>query len=135
MVAATSSARLRLCLCRSGLRQTNCLIVRRDQHATIRLAAAMRLEQMMDNPRHRRDSAASPTGYRRIRLIQLLTIQDALDLGANAHDLAFGLIFERNRPIIGAAWKGSGERRHTLRLIAETRRMVTSGYRKLLQHK
>ena len=49
-------------------------------------------------------------------------------------DLAFGLVFPRHRPLTGATWKGSGERRHTLRLIADARRLVTSGYRKLLRH-
>ncbi|GAY19943.1 hypothetical protein SFOMI_0465 [Sphingobium fuliginis] len=49
-------------------------------------------------------------------------------------DLAFGLVFPRHRPLAGATWKGSSERRHTLRLIADARRLVISGYRKLLRH-
>jgi hypothetical protein len=40
-----------------------------------------------------------------------------------------------HRPLAGAVWKGSSERRQVLRLIADARRLVLSGYRKLLLHR
>lgn len=75
-----------------------------------------------------------PSTYQRARHIQLLRVHDALEAGASSRDLAFGLVFRGHRPLVGAIWKGSGERRHVLRLIAEARRMVSNGYRALLRH-
>lgn len=73
-----------------------------------------------------------PKPYQRHRLIQLLQVQDALSEGASTRDIAYGLIFPRHTPQIGAAWKDSSERRHTLSLISEAKRMVNGGYRRLL---
>lgn len=81
------------------------------------------------------DHSASPSSYRRIKLTQLLNLHDAFDAGASPRELAFGLVFPRLDPFAGATWKGSGERRHTLRLIAEARRLVNGGYLRLLQHR
>ena len=75
-----------------------------------------------------------PTGYQRARLTQLLALRDALDAGASTRDVAFGLVMPNHRPLAGQDWKGSGERRHVLRLIAEARRLVNGGYRKILRH-
>ena len=55
--------------------------------------------------------------------------------GRPPRDLAFGLVMPNHRPIAGAVWKGSSERRQVLRLIADARRLVASGYRKLLLHR
>jgi hypothetical protein len=135
LVAAKDTARLRLCLRATPPRCPDCLVILRDQCAAVRLAAAARFERVTHGLRVSPDRAASPSGYRRSRLVQLLSIQDALDAGADQRDIAFGLVFPRDWPLIGATWKGSGERRHTLRLIADARRLVRGGYLKLLQHK
>jgi hypothetical protein len=134
IVAASGASRLRLCLRAAPPRCPDCLIILRDQRAAVRLAAAARFERAALGLRLGPDCAASPSAYRRSRLVQLLAIHDALDAGADVRDLAFGLVFPRHRPLVGATWKGSGERRHTLRLIADARLLVTGGYRRLLLH-
>lgn len=134
LVAAKGVARLRLCLRAAPPRCPDCLVILRDRCAVVRLAAAARFERVTRGLRLGPDRAASPSAYRRSRLVQLLSIHDALDAGADQRDIAYGLVFPRHRPLIGATWKGSGERRHTLRLIADARRLVTGGYHKLLRH-
>lgn len=134
LVAARGATRLRLCLRTAPARCPDCLVILHDQCAAVRLAAAARFERVTRGLRLGLDRAASPSAYRRSRLIQLLAIHDALNAGADPRDLAFGLVFPRHRPLVGATWKGSGERRHTLRLIADARRLVIGGYRKLLRH-
>lgn len=134
LVVAKDTARLRLCLRATTPRCPDCLVILRDRCAVVRLAAAARFERVTRGLRLGPDRAASPSAYRRFRLVQLLSIHDALDAGADQRDIAFGLVFPRHRLLIGATWKGSSERRHTLRLIADARRLVTGGYRKLLRH-
>jgi hypothetical protein len=134
LVAAKGAARLRLCLRAAPLRCTDCLVILRDPCAVVRLAAATRFEQVTKGIRIGPDKAASPSGYRRTRLVRLLSIHDALYAGADQRDIAFGLVFPRHRPLIGATWKGSSERRHTLRLIADARRLISSGYIDILRH-
>ncbi|WP_298166314.1 DUF2285 domain-containing protein [Novosphingobium sp.] len=134
LVAAKGAARLRLCL-RAALPQCpDCLVIQNDRCAAARLAAATRFERATRGLGLGPDRVASPSAYRRSRLALLLDIQDGIDAGIPPRDLAFGLVFPRQRPLAGATWKGSGERRHTLRLIADARSLVTSGYRKLLCH-
>ncbi len=134
LVAAKDTARLRLCLRAAPPRCPDCLVILRDRCAVVRLAAAARFERVTRGLRLGPDRAASPSAYRRSRLVQLLSIHDALDAGADQRDIAFGLVFPRHRPLIGATWKGSSERRHTLRLIADARRLVRSGYLNILAH-
>lgn len=134
IVAATGAARLRLCLRLAPSRCPDCLIILRDPCAIVRLAAAARFERTTRADRLTPARASSPSAYRRSRLAQLLGIHDALAVGANPREIAFGLVLPRQSTLTGATWKGSGERRHTLRLIADARRMVASGYRKLLRH-
>jgi hypothetical protein len=134
LVMAKCTTRLRFCLRAVPVHCPDRLMILRDQSATIRLATASRFERMTRGFRPVSGRAASLSFYRRTKLIQLLTILDALDAGSDPRDIAFGLIFPRHRPLVGATWKGSGERRHTLRLIADARRLVKSGYLKLLRH-
>ena len=134
IVAASGIARLRLCLREGRAYCPDCLIILHDPCAVVRLAAATRFERVTRGLRLGPDRAASPSAYRRIRLIQLLSINDALNAGASTRDLAFGIVFPHHRALTGATWNGSGERRHTLRLIAEARQLVKDGYRKLLRH-
>jgi hypothetical protein len=114
---------------------SRCLIIPYDECVALRLAAAARYEWVTRGLRLGPDRAGAPSAYRRARLVQLLAIYDGLDAGASVRDLAYGLVFTRHAPLVGATWKGSDERRHTLRLIAAARRLVNGGYRKLLCHR
>jgi hypothetical protein len=134
LVLAKDTARLRLCLRAAPPRCPDCLVILRDQYTAVRLAAATCFEQVTRGLRLSPDRAALPSAYRRSRLVQLLSIHDALDAGADTHDVAFGLVFPHHRPLIGATWKGSSEKRHTHRLIADARLLVKTGYLHLLHH-
>lgn len=135
LVVAHGTVRLRLCLRPAPNMCAECLIILHDQCADIRLAAAARFERATHGDRLVPDRSSVPSAYRRTRLVLLLGIHDGLVAGASSRDLAFGLVFARHRPLVGATWKCSDERRHTLRLIAEARRMVDGGYRALLRHR
>jgi len=135
IVAGSGAARLRLCLREGRALCPDCLVVLRDPCAATRLTAAARFERVTRGLRSVPDLANTPSNYRRIKLTQLLNLFDALDAGASPRELAFGLVFPRLNPFGGAAWKGSSERRHTLRLIAEARRLVNGGYLRLLKHR
>lgn len=135
LVIARDAARLRLCVRSAYTGYPRCLIIPHDDCAALRLAAAARYERVTRGLRLGPDRAGAPSAYRRARLVQLLAIFDGIDAGASTRDLAYGLVFTRDRPLVGATWKGSDERRHTLRLIAEARRLVSGGYRKLLRHR
>lgn len=134
MVVAKGNVRLRLCIRISPAHSQDCLIIPHDNQLAARLRSAARYERAVHGRRLGPDRTASPPAYRRARLVLLLTIHDGLEVGASARDLGFHLVFARHQPLAGAAWKGSDERRHTLRLIAEARKMVDGGYRKLLLH-
>ena len=73
------------------------------------------------------------TAYRQRRLIQLLALLDAQTAGLSLRQIAFTVVFPRNQPLVGAVWKGSGERRHAHRLLSEAQRMCRQGYRTLLE--
>jgi hypothetical protein len=134
MVFGRGIARLRLCLRPVPSMCPECLIILHDQSTAIRLAAAARFDRAIHSDRLMPDRKFMPSAYQRARHTQLLQVHDTLEAGASSRDLAFGLVFRGHRPLVGAIWKGSGERRHVLRLIAEARRMVDGGYRKLLRH-
>ena len=134
VVIAHGTARLRLCVRHAPGRPVPALSIPCDPVCGLRLAAAARLERATHGDRLAIDRATLPTAYQRARFAQLLGLHDALEAGASSRDLAFGLVFRGHRPLVGATWKGSGERRHVLRLIADARRLVAVGYRKLLVH-
>lgn len=106
-----------------------------DPSCALRLAAAARFQKVTQGKRNAVDHSAVPTAYQRTRWVQLLALNDALEAEASSRDLAFGIVFPNHRPLKGAEWKGSGERRHVLRLTAAARRLVASGYRSLLHHR
>lgn len=133
-VLAHGSTRHRLCVRHKPHATDPCFSIVSDASCSLRIAAVARLERVMRGGRLRLDRTAMPTGFQRHRFAQLLNLHDALEAGAAAHDLAFELIFPNHRPLVGAVWKGSGERRHVHRLIAEARRLVGGGYRTLLRH-
>lgn len=100
-----------------------------------RLAATARLERRLRRlPRDTGDNAAQPTPFQRQRLVLLLRLIDAASAKATRREMAFTLIYPRPTSLTGAAWKGSNERRRTLRLLAEATRMMRGGYRALLQN-
>lgn len=132
LVVAKGNARLRLCIRICPAHSQDCLIIPHDKHLAARLRSAARYEKAVHGRRLGPDRTATPPAYRRTRLVLLLAIHDGLEAGASARDLAFGLVFARHLPLSGAGWKGSDERRHTLRLIADARKMVDGGYRALL---
>lgn len=134
VVAAHGTARLRLCVRHAPCRPIPAISIPCDMAWALRLAAAARLQRVTQGDFATVDGSAFPSAYQRARFAQFLNLHDALEAGASSRDLAFSLVFPNHRPLVGAMWKGSGERRHVLRLIAEARRLVTSGYRKLLLH-
>lgn len=135
LVVAHGTARLRLCVRHAPLLHVPAISIPCDPACALRLAAAARLQRVTRGGRVAVELAALPTRYQRNRYTQLLEIHDALQAGASSRDLAFGFVFRGHRPLAGAVWKGSGERRHMLRLIADARRLVAVGYRKLLFHR
>lgn len=134
-VVDTASARLRLCVHKVPGLTVPTLTIPCDPSCALRLAAAARFQRVTQDKCTNIDRSAVPTVYQRARWVQLLTLNDALEAGASSRDLAFGIVFPNHRPLKGAEWKGSGERRHVLRLMAAARRLVADGYRSLLQHR
>ena len=133
-VVAIASARLRLCVHKVQGLTVPTLTIPCDPGCALRLAAAARFQRVTQGNRLNVDRAAVPTAYQRARWVQFLALHDALEAGASSRDLAFSIVFPRHRPLKGAQWKGSGERRHVLRLIAAARRLVATGYRLVLRH-
>lgn len=134
-IIAIASARLRLCVRSMPDLAIPTLTIPCDPACALRLAAAARFQRVTQGKRVNVDHAAVPTNYQRARWVQFLALHDALQAGASSRDLAFGIVFPRHRLLNGAEWKGSGERRHVLRLTAAARRLVADGYRSLLQHR
>lgn len=134
-VVAIASSRLRLCVRRVPDLPIPTLTIPCDPSCALRLAAAARFQRVTQGNRLNADRAALPTVYQRARWVQFLALHDALEAGASSRDLAFGIVFPNHRKLKSAEWKGSGERRHVLRLTAAARRLVASGYRSLLHHR
>lgn len=134
-VIAIASVRLRLCVRSKPDVVIPILTIPCDPACALRLAAAARFQRVTHGKRANIDRAAVPTNYQRARWVQFLALHDALEAGASSRDLAFGIVFPNHRPLKSAEWKGSGERRHVLRLTAAARRLVAGGYKALLQHR
>jgi len=134
-VVAIASARLRLCVHKVPGLTIPTLTIPCDPSCALRLAAAARFQRVTQGNCLNVDRAALPTAYQRSRWGQFLALHDSLEAGASSRDLAFGIVFPNHRALKGAEWKGSGERRHVLRLTAAARRLVASGYRSLLHHR
>lgn len=133
-VIAIAAARLRVCVRSMPDLAIPILTIPCDPSCALRLAAAARFQRVTQGRRANVDRTAVPTAYQRARWVQFLALHDALEAGASSRDLAFGIVFPRHRPLKGAEWKGSGERRHVLRLTAAARRLVAGGFRSLLLH-
>lgn len=135
LVYAQGTARLRLCVRLVPTRAVPAFSIPCDANCALRLAAAARLQRVTRESRSPLDVTPMPTRNQRIRFTRFLAIHDALEAGASPRELAFGVVMPNHRPLAGAVWKGSSERRQVLRLIADARRLVLSGYRKLLLHR
>lgn len=135
IVAAHGTARLRLCVLHAPSRPVPTYAIPCDAACVLRLAAASRLQRVTRGDRITTDRAPLPTPNQRLRYAGLLRVLDALEAGASSRDIAFGLVFPNHHPLAGAIWKGSGERRHVLRLIADARRLIGPGYQRLLLHR
>ena len=129
------SARFRLWVQRNSQSDAAIFVLPDDGFVLLR-TEAMRdfLVALWGRKRRAANPLLAPTAYQRQRLARLLTILDARLAGASTHEIAFSQIFPKMRPLKGATWKGSSERRHTLRLMAEARRLASTGYRQVLSH-
>lgn len=132
LVLASMSGRVRLCIRHAATRDVPAFVVAVDDYSARRLAAAVVAERILYRPDATSQKQSSPTAYQRQRLIQMLKVHDALGNGASIRDITIGLVFPRMPLLNGAAWKGSGERRHASRLVAKIHRMVGGDYRNLL---
>lgn len=132
LVLRSGAIRIRLCLRQAPARSAPTFVITLDAYAAKRLTAAGVAERVLQGASEHLPKLPAPTPYQCRRLIQMLRLHDALQGGAAIRDVAFGLIFPRMVPLIGAAWKGSGERRHAHRLVAQVRQMIGGGYRRLL---
>lgn len=133
LVLGCGTARLRVCLRRIPDRKAGCVVLAHDGLLSVRLRAASRYARAVART-PAKTAGTAPTGYQRAQLARLLAIADALALGAPARDIAYSIVFPRHTPIYGPAWKGSGERRHTLRLIRTARQLTNGGHLSLLRH-
>lgn len=133
LVLGCGAARLRLCLRHIPGREAACIVLGHDDLLAVRLNAATRYARAAVRKAGTHEGAL-PTGYQRARLARLLAIADALALGASARDIAFAIVFPRHAPLHGPVWKGSGERRHTLRLIRHARLLTGGGHAGLLRN-
>jgi hypothetical protein len=135
LVYAIGCSRLRLCVRMRAERAIPTIAIAFDSSAGLRIAAAWRWQKLSSGLSAQARPDTLPSPYQRKRLARMLSIYDALTEGASARDISFGIVFPNHAVLAGAAWKGSSERRHTLRLIATAQRLVKAGYRDLLLHR
>ncbi len=95
----------------------------------------MRLERRLSGMRPSREFPVfcpTPRQVRRLKL--LLAILDLFQLGqdVSSFDVARQLVYPKSVLARGMEWKSSSERRRTLRLIEQARRLTHGGYRDLL---
>jgi hypothetical protein len=98
-----------------------------DTEMSIRLDAAARLTH-----RPGATAAYSPTPFQRTRLVLLLHILDAVEVGMSKREIARRLIYRHMPDLHGATWKGSSERRRIHRLALEAVRLRDDGIGDLL---
>lgn len=134
-VSSRGSVRLRLCVRYRAALPVPAVSIPCDETYELRIAAVTRMHLITRASSSTSQGAHVITHNQRLRLSRFLAIYDALVAGASSRDLAYGLIFPNHRPLVGATWKASSERRQVLRLIAQARRHVSSGYRDILLHR
>lgn len=128
-------ARLRLCVRSNDDAPVPAFSIACDSFCGMRLAATTRLLRAANRSCAHVLRSGLPTSYQRARYVELLNVHDLVVAGASSRDVAYGYVFPNHRPLSGATWKGSSERRHVLRLISSARRLIASEYRKTLCHR
>lgn len=112
-------------------------ILVRDDAIETRRRAAQRLDRRLGGaPPSQRAGAFRPTPFQRRRLNLLLDILDLTqgsDERPTSYEIARCLIYRHATIRRGQEWKSSTERRRTLRLIGQARRLMTGDYRSLLR--
>lgn len=131
-VLGRDEARLRLCLRHASSEGPACILLAHDDFLDVRFRAASLYARAATRKAGTPPPGVCPTAYQRSQLCRLLHIADALALGASARDIAHAIVFPRHPPLTGPAWKGSGERRHALRLIRQARLLTSGGHIGLL---
>lgn len=118
-------------------RQPLAYVIVRDAAIEARRQAAWRLDRRLAGaPPSRRIGGFRPTRFQRRRLNLLLDILDMIHVTAappTSYEIAQQLIYRDLTIGRGADWKSSSERRRTLRLIGQARRLTNGGYRDLLR--
>ena len=135
LVYTSDTCRMRLCVRYRAALPIPAVSIPYDETYELRIAAVTRMHLITRASSSTSQGAHVITHNQRLRLSRFLAIYDALVAGASSRDLAYGLIFPNHRPLVGATWKASSERRQVLRLIAQARRQVSSGYRDILLHR
>jgi hypothetical protein len=117
--------------------QSLAYVIVRDAAIETRRQAAWRLDRRLAGASpSRRPAAFRPTPFQRRRLNLLLDILDMMqapDGSPTSHEIARRLIYRNTTIGHGQEWKSSTERRRTLRLIGQARRLMNGGYRTLLR--
>lgn len=112
-------------------------VIVRDAAIETRRQAAWRLDRRLAGaPPSRRIGAFRPTRFQRRRLNLLLDILDMMRGPAappTSYEIARQLIYRDLKIGRGVDWKSSSERRRTMRLIEQARRLMNGGYRDLLR--
>jgi len=112
-------------------------IIVRDDAIETRRRAAQRLDRRLGGaPPSQQGGAFRPTPFQRRRLNLLLDILDLTqtpDERPTSYEIARRLIYRNATIGRGQEWKSSTERRRTLRLIGQARRLMTGDYRSLLR--
>lgn len=138
LVLAGRHARHRLLVMRSAATSPGGYVVAADSSMPVRLAA---LSAFHEDPRSPQAGAAraalKPSAYQRHRLALLLAILDRLEQSPRdpptIRQIAGELVFPSRTFERAIDWKSSSHRRQAQRLVAEARRMMTTGYRDLLR--
>jgi Uncharacterized conserved protein (DUF2285) len=132
LVYACRNVRLRVCITAVPNRPDPVFIVPVDHTGIARVAT---VEQFYAFRAGRSKAFArppfSPSPYHRRQLARLLAIADAARAGAQARDIAFGVVFPNTQLSAGRDWKGSNEQRQTRRLTREAERMIDGGFWRL----
>ncbi|WP_082731334.1 MULTISPECIES: DUF2285 domain-containing protein [unclassified Sphingomonas] len=135
LVYTRGSCRLRFCVRYRAALPVPAVSIPCGETYELRIAAVTRMHLITRASSFTSQGAHVITHNQRLRLTRFLAIHDALVAGASSRDLAYGLIFPNHRPLVGATWKASSERRQVLRLIAQARSLVSGGYRDILLHR
>lgn len=135
LIYSQGNGRLRLCIRYRTTLPTPAVSIPCDDIYELRVAAVAHMHLITRASSSEPKGAHIMTRNQRLRLSRFLAIHDTLAAGASSRDLAYGLIFPNHRPLVGATWKASSERRQVLRLIAQARSLVSRGYRDILLHR